>query len=379
MPPTRRETLAAVAGLAAAGRLRGQDVPRTAGLFERVHEPKNLEAPFAELADTFLTPTAKFYVRSHFAAPVVDADAFRLTVDGLVETPLSLSLADLKAMAEVSRPATLECAGNGRVFLVPPAPGAQWGLGAVGTADWAGVPLGAVLDRAKVKAGAVDVVLTGADKGPVAGPPASPGAVHFDRGIPLAKCRRDETLLAWEMNGRPLTPDHGFPLRAVVGGWYGMAAVKWLTRVTVTDRPYQGYWQTLDYSYFERAGGRPEMTPITAILPKASVARPAAGEVVAAGKPYRVIGLAWAGENAVERVEVSTDGGASWSPAAVERQTKPCCWQAWRFDWTPEAKGPAGLLARCVDAAGRGQPDKRDPDRRTYLINHLVPVPVTVG
>ncbi len=367
-----------VAGLAVAGRLRGQDTPRTAGLFERVHEPQNLEAPFAELADTFVTPTHKFYVRSHFAAPEVAADSFRLTVDGLVETPLSLSLADLREMATVSRPATLECAGNGRVFLVPAVAGAQWGLGAVGTAVWTGVPLGAVLDRAKVKAGAVDVVLTGADKGAVAGPPSSPGAIHFDRGIPLAKCRRDETLLAWEMNGQPLTPSHGFPLRAVVGGWYGMAAVKWLTRVTVTDRPYQGFWQTLDYSYFERDGGRPGLTPITGILPKASVARPATGEVVPAGKPYRVTGLAWAGEQAVATVEVSTDGGATWRPAALDKQAKPHCWQAWSAEWTPTARGPAQVVARATDAAGRTQPVKRDPDRRTYLINHLVPVPVTV-
>jgi DMSO/TMAO reductase YedYZ molybdopterin-dependent catalytic subunit len=376
MRPTRRTALAAAAGLAA-GRTAAQ--PPTAGLTVRMFEPQNLEGPAAELADTLVTPTDKFYVRNHFAVPKLDADAFRLTVDGLVDRPLSLSLADLRAMACVSRTLTLECAGNGRVFLTPPVPGLQWGHGAVGTATWDGVPLGAVLDRAKVKPGAAEVVLTGADSGTIAGPPSSPGAIPFDRGIPLAKCRRDEVLLAWGMNGQPLTPAHGFPLRAVVGGWYGMAAVKWLTRLTVVDRPYTGFWQTLDYSYFRRDGGRAALTPITDMQPKAVIARPANNEVVPGGGPYRVSGLAWSGDPRPVRVEVSTDGGTTWKPAvSVSWRHRPYTWQPWWFEWTPAGRGPVGVVARATDAAGRTQPARRDPDRRTYMINHLIPTPVTV-
>ena len=165
----------------------------------------------------------------------------------------------------------------------------------------------------------------------------------------------------------------------MVGGWYGMAAVKWLTRVTVTDRPHAGFWQTLDYSTFHREAGRPVLGPVAEMQPKAVITRPASGEVVPAGKSYRVSGLAWAGEQAVDRVEVSSDGGASWAAAAVEKHPAAFCWRRWTFDWTPATKGPVGLLARCTDAAGRTQPDKRDPDRRSYLINHLIPVPVTVS
>jgi DMSO/TMAO reductase YedYZ molybdopterin-dependent catalytic subunit len=181
------------------------------------------------------------------------------------------------------------------------------------------------------------------------------------------------------MNGEELTPSHGFPLRAVVGGWYGMASVKWLTRVVVTDKPYAGYWQTISYSVWDRKGGLPELRPVTAIQPKASIARPALGEVVPAGKPYPVRGAAWAGESRVAKVEVSADGGTTWAAAKLTGEDKPFCWRTWEFAWdVPAAKGPAKLLARATDASGATQPAARDPDRRSYMINHLVPVEVVV-
>src|SRR6266540_2332400 len=196
-------------------------------LIVRMQEPRNLEtAP----ADLFSKDTEKFFVRSHFAVPEVDLKGFKLNVEGHVENKLELTLDDLKKMEPVSREIVLECAGNSRVFLVPQARGLQWGHGAVGIAKWTGVPLGAILERAKVKAGAGAVVLVGADKGTIADP-ATPGAINFDRGIPLAKAKKDETLLAWNMNDEPLTASHGAPLRALVGGWYGMASVKWLSRI----------------------------------------------------------------------------------------------------------------------------------------------------
>jgi DMSO/TMAO reductase YedYZ molybdopterin-dependent catalytic subunit len=169
-------------------------------------------------------------------------------------------------------------------------------------------------------------------------------------------------------------------VRALVGGWYGMASVKWLTRIVVTETPYDGYWQTFDYSYFERRdGGLPTLKPLTAIQPKAQIARPVLGEIVPAGKAYTVRGAAWAGEAAVGKVEVSTNGGANWSVAKLTDDEKPFCWRTWEFEWAvPTTTGPAKLLARCTDAGGKGQPEKRDPDRRTYMINHLVPVEVQI-
>ncbi|MCE9560550.1 MAG: sulfite oxidase [Planctomycetes bacterium] len=344
------------------------------GMIVRMLEPRNLETPFSDLGG--ITANEKFFVRSHFAVPAVDPKTFTLTVEGHVEKKLELSLDDLKKMESVTREITLECAGNSRVFLVPQARGLQWGNGGVGNAKWTGVSLGAILERAKVKAGAVDVVLIGADKGAITSDPPSPGAINFDRGIPLAKAKADETLLAWEMNKEPLPLSHGAPLRAVIGGWYGMASVKWLTKIVVTDKPHGNFWQTLDYSIWERTPeGLPRLVPITAIEPKAIITSPCLNDVVESGKPVTISGLAWAGEQSVKKVEISADGGKSWAVAKVPA-VAPFTWSKWSLDYLP-AKGPLSLVARCTDAKGRTQADKRDPDRRSYMINHLVPVELT--
>ena len=348
------------------------------GLTVRMQEPPNLESSFADL-ESERTPTPQFFVRSHFATPKIDAESYRLSVEGHVAKPLTFTLAELKAMPATTAPLTLECAGNGRVFLTPAPRGLMWQLGAVGNAEWTGIPLAALLERAGVKPGAVEVILVGADRGAITSDPPSPGPIAFDRSLPLEKALKPEVRLAWAMNGEALAPAHGFPLRAVVGGWYGVASVKWLTRIVVADKPYDGFWQSLDYSYFTRRdGGLPSLTPVTVMQPKAQIARPQLGELVAAGKPYTVRGAAWAGEVAVARVDVSIDGGTTWAAAKLLGEAVPFCWRLWEHTWTP-AVGPAKLLARCTDAKGQAQPEKRDADRRSYMINHLVPVEVTAS
>jgi DMSO/TMAO reductase YedYZ molybdopterin-dependent catalytic subunit len=351
--------------------------PAYPGMTIRMEEPRNLEFPFSTLSD-FKVPTERFFVRAHFAVPKVDLANYKLAVEGHVENPLSLTLDELKKLPQVTKSLLLECAGNGRVFLIPQGRGLQWGLGGVGNAEWTGTPLGAILERAKVRAGAAEVVLVGADTGAIAADPQTPGPIHFDRSLPLEKAKRDEVILAHAMNGEPLPISHGAPVRAVVGGWYGMASVKWLTRIVVIDRPHVGYWQTMDYSYWERPNGLPQLRPITVNEPKASIARPALDEVVPVGKPYRVYGAAWAGENRVAKVEISADGGKTWAAATLTGEEKPYCWRFWEWSWAPASAGAARLIARCTDDKGRTQPDKRDPDRRTYMINHLVPVEVLV-
>ena len=382
MSLSRRDLLRLAPAAAVAASLdtrnsRGQADPRFPGMIVRMEHPQNLETPLAAFDGGL--PTEHFFVRSHFAVPTVDPKTFKLTIDGHVAKKLELGLDDLKKMEAVSKGVTLECAGNGRVFLVPQARGLQWGHGAAGHATWTGVPLGAILERANVKPGAVDVVLIGADIGAIAVDPQTPGPIHFDRGIPLAKAKTDETLLAWDMNKEPLTASHGAPLRAVVGGWYGMASVKWLTRIVVTDKPHAGYWQTMDYSIWERKdGGLPQLVPVTAMQPKAVIAAPTPGEIVKAGAEYTVRGVAWAGERPVARVEVSADGGKTWQPAEIGPKA-PFEWTTWQYKWAaPKGQGAVRLLARCTDDKGNTQPEKRDPDRRTYMINHLVPVEVTV-
>ena len=347
------------------------------GLIVRMNEPRNLETPPSGLKP-WTTPTEQFYVRSHFAVPKVDATTYKLTVTGHVERPFELTLAQLLELSKSSRPLLLECAGNSRVFLIPTSPGLQWSHGAVGTASWTGVPLGALLERAGVKAGAVDVVLTGADKGTIAGPPSSPGVISYDRGIPLEKAKRDECLVATHMNGEPLPVSHGAPARAVIGGWYGMASVKWLTSIVVTDTPHHGFWQTIDYSIWERRNETPTLVPVSTVQPKAVILNPGPNGAVRAGLPVTITGKAWAGERRVAKVEISLDGGKTWESAALDGEEKPYCWRDWSYTWKSPIAGAATITARCTDEKGTAQPATRDTDRRAYQINHLIPVDVSV-
>jgi DMSO/TMAO reductase YedYZ molybdopterin-dependent catalytic subunit len=249
----------------------------------------------------------------------------------------------------------------------------------VGNADWTGVPLAAVLDRAGVKANAVEVVLEGADAGEVREEPRSPGPIHFARSLPLAKARRPEVLLAYRMNGSELPVAHGYPLRAVVPGWYGMASVKWLRRIVVTDRPFTGFFQTLEYAYFVRRDGLPVLVPAGEMEAKSQVARPARGEVVPAGAAYRVFGAAWAGELDVEKVDVSADGGRNWAAATLLGRPVPYAWRLWEYQWrTPAQPGIHILMVRATDRRGRAQPLGHDPDRRNILISYSVPLEVEV-
>lgn len=343
----------------------------------REKEPANLEMPFGEL-DGFITPNDQFYIRSHFPVPKADLATWRLRVEGAIEHSREWSIDELRSLPIKTIPATLECAGNGRVFLVPKVKGAQWELGAIGNAEWTGISLGDLLQKSGVKSEAVDVILEGADNGSIAEPPKPAGKIHFARSVPLGKAL-DDVLLAFEMNRVPLTPPHGFPLRAIVPGWYGMAAIKWLHRIVVTDRPYNGYYQTVDYGFWEKGSNGPTLVPITEMQVKSSIARPGINEVIAAGTNYRVKGAAWTANADIVQVELSTDGGKTWRPTSLGKEKARNCWQLWECDWeTPRAPGRCILLARATDSRGRTQPLERDLDRGTYEINHCLPIEVEV-
>jgi DMSO/TMAO reductase YedYZ molybdopterin-dependent catalytic subunit len=374
----RRAFLAAGAAFALAVRSHGAQPVGFPGLIVRESEPPNLEFPFSSLK-TFLIPNERFYVRNHFAIPKVDERSWRLKVEGHVNRPLELTAEAIRRLPAQTRPILLECAGNGRVYLTPKARGVAWQLGAVGTANWTGVPLAAVLERVGVKSGAVEVVLEGADTGEIKEDPKSPGAIPFARSLPLTKAQSGDVLLAYQMNGAPLPPAHGGPLRAVVAGWYGMASVKWLKRVLVVDRPFQGFFQTLDYTHFERTHGLATLVPITELEVKAQIARPSPYEVVPAHDKYSVFGAAWSGDADVTKVEVSTDGGNTWLPTRLLDKPVRHAWRLWEYDWrTPKHAGRQRLMARASDSRGRTQPMQRDPDRRTYMISHVLPVEVEV-
>jgi DMSO/TMAO reductase YedYZ molybdopterin-dependent catalytic subunit len=353
------------------------------GLITRESQPENLESSFAAL-DGFITPNNLFFVRSHFdKVKGLDARTWRLKVEGAVERPLELDYEGLRKMPARTQVALLECAGNGRVFLVPKASGLLWELGGVSNAEWTGVPLAAVLERAGLKAHAVEVIAEGADAGEIRDEPRSPGKIPFARSLPLDKAKQPEVLLAYQMNGADLPPAHGYPVRLLVPGWYGMASVKWLTRLVVTDRPFNGFFQTLQYAYFERRHGEPTLVTTTAIQVKAQIARPALGEVVKANAGYRMHGAAWTGESEIKKVDVSTDGGKNWQEAKLLDRRAPegsrYGWRLWEYRWqTPEQPGRYTLLARATDQQGHTQPLERDPDRRSYMISHVLPVEVEV-
>src|SRR5467141_2693358 len=256
------------------------------GRIVRSEEPLNLEMPFEHL-DGFITPTQSFYVRTHFPIPKIDRNKWRLLVEGEVERPFEINYGELIKLGSQKIPVTLECAGNNRNFLDPKVKGGQWGLGAVGNAEWTGVPLSILLDRAGVNSGGGEVILEGADGGKLEDPKSPSSEFNFARSIPLTKARND-VLLAYKMNEVDLPAQHGFPLRAIVPGWYAMASIKWLERIIVTNKPFTGYYQTLDYAYWKRRGELAELVPLSELQIKAEIARPSEGEVVRASSTVRV-------------------------------------------------------------------------------------------
>jgi DMSO/TMAO reductase YedYZ molybdopterin-dependent catalytic subunit len=343
----------------------------------REKEPANLEMPFSTL-DGFITPNDQFYVRCHFPIPQIATRDWRLKIEGAVERSFELSYGDLCKMESRTIAATLECAGNSRVFLVPKVKGVQWQLGAVGNAEWTGVLLRDVLQQAGLKPDACEVILEGADNGVVAEPPRPDGKIHFTRSLPKQKAM-DDVLLAYKMNGEPLTAAHGFPLRAIVPAWYAMASIKWLQRIVVTDKPFNGYYQTVDYAHWQRDEAGPALVPITEMQVKAEIARPEIGQVIPAGSNYRIAGSAWTSAGEIINVELSVDGGASWQPAKLIGDKVENAWRLWEFDWeTPSQAGRYSLLARATDSRGRAQPDRRDLDYGTYMINHCLPIEVEI-
>jgi DMSO/TMAO reductase YedYZ molybdopterin-dependent catalytic subunit len=347
------------------------------GKIVRGEDPLNLETPF-ETLDDFITPTKSFYIRTHFPIPAIDRDSWWLHVEGEVEKPFAINYEELLKLKSRTIPVTLECAGNNRDFLEPKVKGVQWGLGAVGTAEWAGVPLSTLLDRALVRSEAREVILEGADGGMLDDPKSPPGELKFARSIPLTKARED-VFLAYKMNGDELPPEHGFPLRAIVPGWYAMASIKWLQRIIVTNEPWTGYYQTMDYAFWKRRGDIAQLAPLTEMQVKAEIAKPVKGETVSANSNVRVHGAAWTSDGEVTKVELSTNGGATWNEAKLLGESKPNAWRLWEFDWrTPSEPGEASLITRATDSRGRTQPVERDPDRGTYMISHLLPITLEV-
>jgi len=323
-----------------------------------------------------VTPPGLHYVLTHYDIPAVDPASWRLEVGGAVERPLSLALDELMRRPTVTSRVLLECAGNGRARLEPRPVSQPWLLEAVGTAEWTGTPLAPLLEEAGFSPDAVDVVLTGADHGMERGVEQD-----YARGLPLADALRPETLLVWAMNGAPLPPQHGAPLRVVVPGWYGMTQVKWLTRIDVSTEPFTGFQNTTAYRM--KIDADEDGEPVTRIRPRSLLAPPGWPDFmtrerfVRAG-PVTLSGRAWSGRAPVTQVEVSTDGGGTWAPAALAPPDAehPFAWRAWSFVWDARP-GTVELLTRATDEQG-SQPVEAEWNRQGMANNLVQRVPVTV-
>src|SRR6266404_3606522 len=331
-------------------------------------EPLVLETPLENLGE-FITPTKSFYVRNHFPIPKIDKNKWRLRIEGEVQKPFEINFDELSKLQSRKIPATLECAGNGRSFLEPKVKGVQWNIGGISNADWTGIPLSILLERAGMKSSAREIIFEGGDRGKLEDPKAPRGEINFARSIPLEKAR--DVLLAYKMNDVDLPPEHGFPLRAIVPGWYAVASIKWLQRIIIANKPFNGYYQTLDYSYWKRDGEQARLTALSEIQTKAVIISPSEDEIVAANSSARVRGAAWSGTGEIKKIELSTDGGSTWSEAKLLGESKSNAWRLWEFDWkTPTKAGKTTLIARATDSSGATQPHDRDADRGTYMITH---------
>lgn len=320
-----------------------------------------------------ITPTGLHYLLVHFDIPAVDPATWRLRIGGHVRRPQQLDLENLRARPRRTLAVTIECAGNGRARLHPRPISQPWLNEAVSTAEWTGTPLAGVLEDAGVADGAVELVFTGADHG------VEKGYEHdYARSLPLAEARRPEVLLAYEMNGRALEPQHGFPLRLVVPGWYGMAHVKWLGRIEAVTQPFEGYQQKVAYWY--KSGGEDPGTPVTRIRPRALMIPPGFPDFLTRKRTVErgnvtLRGRAWSGQGAVVRVDVGVDG--AWAEAVLDEPVGAFAWRAWSLAW----EAPPGdylLSCRAVDGTGQTQPTLAPWNLQGMGNNLVQTVPVSV-
>jgi sulfane dehydrogenase subunit SoxC len=321
-----------------------------------------------------ITPAGLHYLLIHYDIPAVDPQAFRLELGGAVERPLTLSLDALRARERITEPITFECAGNGRALLEPRPISQPWLTEAVGTAEWGGTPLAPLLEEAGPKGDATELLFTALDHGVEGGVPQA-----YERALPIAEA--EHALLAYEMNGAPLPPQHGFPLRLLVRGWYGMQNVKWLTRITVLDEPYTGFQNAVAYRMYGADGEPGE--PLTRMLPRSLSVPPGVPDFMTRSRhvepgPVTLTGRAWSGHGGIERVDVSTDGGATFDAAVLDLPLGPDAWRGWSFEWeaTP---GEHVLSSRATDAAGNTQPLEPPWNLKGYANNAVERITVVVA
>jgi sulfite oxidase len=380
MTPNRRELFATL--LAAAAARRGgasEDAVAIAGkrsLILQNDRPEDLETP-VRLFESWITLAEVFYVRQHLPRPPrIDPNAYRLTLSGLVATPQTVTLAELERLPQVTIPATLECAGNGRAFFRPAVPGIQWSRGAIGNAEWIGPRVADVLALAGADRSAPFLEIDGADTGAGSTP-------DFIRSLPMQKALDPSTILALHMNRRPIPDIHGFPARVIVPGWCGSNFVKWVTRLSPAPQRHSGFFMNPAYRFPKTpvapgsSAPASDLEPIEGMPVKSTITSPEDQASLPPGTRL-IRGFAWAGEELIDRVEVSTDGGSRWSDAELSPQKFRYAWRLFQYHWQPEGPGYYTILSRATDSAGRVQPVVAAWNPSGYLWNAIDRVGVKV-
>jgi DMSO/TMAO reductase YedYZ molybdopterin-dependent catalytic subunit len=328
-----------------------------------------------------VTPTRNFFIRNHFPIPNIDVSNWSLSVWGEVEKPLMLQYDDLRQLPSKDVVSLLECAGNSRAVMQPPAEGVLWDHGAVGTAHWTGVPVSAVLEQVSLKSSATDVLFEGADFGKESHAPGSLAATElsYAMSVPLEKVLHPDTILAYEINGEVLPQEHGYPVRLLVPGWYGMASVKWLVNIRVLDQPFRGFHEN-DYYVYVAEGGSDKAVGerVTTTRVKSLITSPNRGGLLSVGTNL-VRGIAWSGEAPIVKVEVSADDNRTWHSATVDEPSSPYGWQHWEYQWEAGRPGHYLIRSRATDEKGNVQPLQATWNFRGYAVNSMHTVPVTVS
>jgi len=358
-----------------------KDFPQKGTMVLQRSRPPLLETPFTDFDSGVFTPNEKFFVRWHWSVipTEIDPAAYRLKVHGQVERELSLSLSELAGFERIEIAAVNQCSGNSRGFFEPRVPGAQWGNGGMGNARWAGVRLRDVLDKAGVKAGAVAVRFSGLDQ-----PTVSEGP-WFRKSLAIDRARRPEVIIATTMNGKPLPMLNGYPIRLVVPGWYSTYWIKTLNDIELLDAPDDNYWMKTAYLIPDtpRADIKPgqagvTMVPINRMVPRSFITSLGAGVKLKARSNVTIRGLAMGGDCGVAKVEVSADGGQSWSDAKLGRDEGPYSFRQWTAKIAVPGLGDATLAVRCTNTKGEAQPDKANWNPSGFMRNVVERLPVTV-
>ncbi|HEV2161981.1 MAG TPA: molybdopterin-dependent oxidoreductase [Stellaceae bacterium] len=344
--------------------------------------PPMLETPFEVFDQGVFTPNDRFFVRWHWSVipTQINVDTFRLAVHGHVDKPLSLSLKELMALPHIEYAAVDQCSGNSRGFFQPRVAGGEWGNGGMGNARWTGVRLKDVLDRAGVKAGAVQVRFSGLDNAPVADGP------KFIKSLAVDHARDGEVMIAFAMNGQPLPLLNGFPLRLVVPGWYATYWMKMLNDIEVLDSPDTNFWMKTAYlipdtPHADMQPGQAgvKLVPINRLNPRSFVTNLKAGATLPAGKPASVRGIAFGGDTGVKQVDFSADGGRTWHAARLGKDEGKYSFRRWETRFTPKAKGAAVLMVRATNSKGEVQPAAANWNPSGFMRNIIESTPVTVA